>query len=178
MRVEYIYSGGFDGQYSELVIDDADLMLTFSKDNDSFEADGQIEDEDLNAIRELVAGLDWANIKTQYGEIDYNQYYHTIMIDMNEAQRYGVTIEGQAYGEINKDLDKLIYHLVLMNGKYLHKLAGRCSPKKMPFPFSLICDKNEEVSKRILQDFILEYRKSPSDVRALEEELRNRWKNA
>lgn len=178
MRIEYIYSGGYDGQYSEMVIDNEDLMLTFSKENDSFEADGRIESEDMETVKELIASIDWSTIRTQYGDISYDQYYHTVLIDMNEAQRYGVTVEGKAYGEISKDLDKLIYHLVLLHGKYLHEFAGRCNAKKMPFPFSLICDKNDEVSKRILQDFILEYRKSPEDVRTLEEDLRNRWKNA
>lgn len=178
MRIEYIYSGGFDGQYSELVIDNNDIMLTFSKDDESFEADGRMDDEDLTTMKELIAEIDWSGIQNQYGEINYQQYYHTLMIDMNEAQRYGVTVEGKAYGQIHKDLDKLIYHLVLMQGKYLHVLTGRCNPKKMPFPFSLICDKNEEVTKRVLQDFILEYRKSPDNVKKLEEELRTRWKNA
>lgn len=178
LRLEYIYSGGFDGQYSEMVIDDSDIMLTFSKENESMDADGRIDEEDLINLKTLVADIDWSTIKTQYGQINYNQYYHTVMIDLNEAQRYGVTVEGSAYGEISKDLDKLIYHLVLLQGKYLHELAGRCNPRKMPFPFALICDKNDEVTKRVLQDFILEYRKSPDDVKNLEEELQGRWKNA
>lgn len=178
MRIEYIFSGGFDGQYSELVIDNGDLMLTFSKENDSTEVDGRIDEADFNEIKQLIADVDWREVNAQYGEIEYDQYFHTLMIDLNEAQRYGVTINGSAFGEISKDLDKLLYHLILLHGKYLHILSGRCNPKKMPFPFSIVCDKNQEVSKRVLQDFIYEYRRSPSNVKEMEKTLHERWKNA
>ncbi len=178
MRIEYIFSNGSEEQYCELVVDDGDVMLTFSKNDDSYEADGRMDEADLSKLKELLAVIEWNNIQTQYGEINYEHYYHTVLIDLNEAQRYGVTIESTAYNKLHKDLDKLIYHLILMQGKYLQKHGGRCNPKRMPFPYSLTCDKNEEVTKRILQDFIMESRRSPEDITKLEGELRERWKNA